>query len=87
MRQVPALLGIEDHPDLQQKLKSWELRKVLGKIIYRADLEHMYRPLKAEGKFDSKAKARKITLEAHLVAATVKNAQGIGGSSRDSTHA
>ena len=65
-KQIPAALGIEDHPDLLnfKSMLSSQAVKVLTRIIYRCDRENLFRSVKPAMKHNEKEKQKNKTLRA-----------------------
>ena len=73
LKNCPALLGIEGHPGLAnlKGIKPAKLRRPLCDVIYRCDLEGLYRSTKDASKYNDDSKKKRKKMDAALM--------GIGG--------
>ena len=68
VKDIPGLLGFEDHPELQDldSLTSQEARTKVTNIIYRCDLAHMFRSMKHEASAARKVNDKKKVIQTRL---------------------
>ena len=88
LKDCPALLGIENHPKLAdlKGMKPSQVREPLADVVYRCDLQNLYRPSKEEGKTNAYAKRCEKAVEDQMLGRHIMTTVTEEGLVRDAMH-